>query len=61
MKLSKVLPEVLLNIIGLLEADNSRNGWNLTKSPDGKFSLVIDYIPAKNERSSEVQHRSMPG
>ena len=61
MKLSKVLPEVLLNVIGLLGADNSRNGWNLTKSPDGKFSLVIDIIPAKNERSSEVQHRSMPG
>ena len=61
MKLSKVFPEVLLNVIGLLEADNSRNGWNLTKSPDGKFSLVIDIIPAKNERSSEVQHRSMPG
>ena len=61
MKLSRVLPEVLLNIKGLLKADKSRNGWNLTKSPDGKFSLVIDYIPAKNEWSLEVQHRSMPG
>ena len=28
MDVSKILPEVFLNIIRLLEADKSRNGWN---------------------------------
>ena len=52
---------MFLKVIGLLEADKSRNGWNLSRSPDGNYSLVINHFPANNqERSSEVQHRSMP-
>ena len=62
MNWTKVLPKVFLKIIGLLEADKSRNEWKLSRSPDGNYSLVINHIPANNqERSSEVQHRSMPG
>ena len=61
MSSSKVLPDVFLDIIGLLEADKGRKGWNLARSSDGNFSLKINYFPAKHERSSEVQHRSMPG
>ena len=35
---------------------------NLSRSPDGNYSLVINHFPANSqERSSEVQHRSMPG
>ena len=59
---SKILPEVFLNIIGLLEADKSRNDWKLTRSPNGKLSLLIDHFHAKqHERSSANQHRSRSG
>ena len=51
-----------LNIIGLLEVDKSRNGRNLSRSPNGKLSLSITHFPAKeHERSSVNQHRSLSG
>ena len=64
MNASNILPEVFLNIIGLflLEADKSRNGWNLSRSPNGKLSLSIIHFPAKeHERSLVNQHRSLSG
>ena len=62
MNVSNILPEVFLNIIGLLEADKSRNGWNLSRSPNGKLSLSITHFPAKeHERSSVNQHLSLSG
>ena len=62
MNASNILPEVFLNIIGLLEADKSRNGWNLSRSPNGKLSVSITHFPAKeHERSSVNQHRSLSG
>ena len=62
MNASNTLPEVFLNIIVLLEADKSRNGLNLSRSPNGKLSLSITHFPAKeHERSSVNQHRSLSG
>ena len=58
MNASNILPEVF----GLLEADKSRNGWNLSRSPNGKLSLSITHFPAKeHKRSSVNQHRSLSG
>ena len=60
MNASYILPEVFLNIICLLEADKSRNGWNLSRSPNGKLSISITHFSAKeHERSSVNQHRSL--
>ena len=62
MNASNILAEVFLNIIGLLEAINSRIGWNLSRSPNGKLSLAITHFPAKeHEGSLENQHRSLSG
>ena len=40
MNASNILPEVFLNIIGLLEADKSRNGWTFGRSPNGKLGKL---------------------
>ena len=62
MDVSKIFPEVFLNIIRLLEVDKSRNRWKLTRSPNRKLSLLIDHFPAKqHEHGSANQHRSMSG
>ena len=57
MEASKSLPDVFLNIIGLLEADKSRNGWNLSRSPNGKLSLSITHFPAKKDECGSVNQR----
>ena len=62
MDVSRILPEVFLNIIALLEGNKSRNGWKLVRSPNGKLSLLIDHFPAKlHEHGSANQHHSMSG
>ena len=61
MNASNILPEVFLNIIGLLEVDKSRNGWNLSRSQNGKLALSITHFAKEHERSSVNQHRSLSG
>ena len=43
----KVLSEVILNILCLLEANCNHNSWKLIKSQTGKFSLFLGHFPAK--------------
>ena len=43
---SRILPEVILSILGLLEAHKGLNSWKLSRTVAGKFSLSIDHIPA---------------
>ena len=40
MNASNILPEVFLNIIGLLEVDKSRNGWNLSMVSKWKTGFI---------------------
>ena len=43
---SMILPEVVLNILGLLEAEKGLNSWKLSQRVGGKFSLSFDHVPA---------------
>ena len=54
---SRILPEVILSILGLLEADKVLNFWKLSRIVAGKFSLSIDHVSA----TGDLTKRRLPG
>ena len=54
---SRILPEVILSILGLLEADKDLDSWKLSRTVAGKFSLSIDHVPT----TGGLTKRRLPG
>ena len=43
---SRILPEVILNVLGLLKADKGLDSWKLSRTVAKNFSLSTDHVPA---------------